>query len=62
MPQYWFGILDVLVPSSYSMTADPGTTPFLLITLMASKCVIGMFTQLNISLHYLHAHVILFDN
>ena len=31
------------------MSADPGTTPFLLITIMATECVIGTFTQLNIS-------------
>ena len=31
------------------MTADPGTTLFLPITLMASKCVISKFTQQNLS-------------
>ena len=43
MPQYWFGILDVPVPSSHSSSVDQATTPFLLTTLVAIVCLTGMF-------------------
>ena len=43
MPQYWFGILDVLVESSHSRSAHPATTPFLII-LVALMYLTGKFT------------------
>ena len=49
MPQYWLGILDVLVESRHSSNVHPATTPSPLTTLMAFMYIISMFNQLNIS-------------